>query len=317
LHAIHREGVIAMARYVMRRVLQALTVLLGALILSFVLLRVVPGDPAVLMLPETATPAEIQQMRHSLGVDQPAYAQFGLYVKQVLTGDFGISFRRQAPALPLTLRYLPATFLLAGASLALTILIAIPMGILAALRHNGWLDSLVGVVALLGQSMPTYWLGMILILIFAVQFRVLPTSGFGEPRHLLLPAVTLAFSQVALVTRLMRSSLLEVIRQDYVRTARAKGLSQRVIIFKHALKNALIPVVTVLGLQVGNLLGGAIITETVFAWPGAGSLLVSSIGYRDYPVVQVMVLISAVVFVVINLIVDLGYVLLDPRIAYD
>lgn len=306
-----------MGRYVVRRVLQAVTVMIGALILSFILLRIVPGDPAVLMLPETATPEEIAQMRESLGVNEPLSTQFLVYLKQVVTGDFGLSFRRQTPALPLTLRYLPATFLLATASLVLTILISIPLGILAALKQNGWLDNMVGVVALLGQSMPTYWLGILLILLFSVQLRVLPTSGYGEWRHLILPAVTLAFSQVALVTRLTRSNLLEVVRQDYIRTARAKGLAQRTVIFKHALKNALIPVVTVLGLQVGNVLGGAIITETVFAWPGAGSLLVSSIGFRDYPVVQVMVLISAAVFVVINLAVDLFYVLLDPRIAYD
>lgn len=306
-----------MGRYVVRRVLQAVTVMIGALILSFILLRIVPGDPAVLMLSETATPEEIAQMRESLGVNEPLSTQFLVYLKQVVTGDFGLSFRRQTPALPLTLRYLPATFLLATASLVLTILISIPLGILAALKQNGWLDNMVGVVALLGQSMPTYWLGILLILLFSVQLRVLPTSGYGEWRHLILPAVTLAFSQVALVTRLTRSNLLEVVRQDYIRTARAKGLAQRTVIFKHALKNALIPVVTVLGLQVGNVLGGAIITETVFAWPGAGSLLVSSIGFRDYPVVQVMVLISAAVFVVINLAVDLFYVLLDPRIAYD
>lgn len=306
-----------MGRYVVRRVLQAVTVMIGALILSFILLRIVPGDPAVLMLPETATPEEIAQMRESLGVNEPLSTQFLVYLKQVVTGDFGLSFRRQTPALPLTLRYLPATFLLATASLVLTILISIPLGILAALKQNGWLDNMVGVVALLGQSMPTYWLGILLILLFSVQLRVLPTSGYGEWRHLILPAVTLAFSQVALVTRLTRSNLLEVVRQDYIRTARAKGLAQRTVIFNHALKNALIPVVTVLGLQVGNVLGGAIITETVFAWPGAGSLLVSSIGFRDYPVVQVMVLISAAVFVVINLAVDLFYVLLDPRIAYD
>lgn len=306
-----------MRRYLLRRTLEAIAVLIGALILSFVLLRIIPGDPALLMLPETATPQEIEQVREALGVNRPLPVQFGIFAKQVLTGDFGVSYRRQAPALPLLLQYLPATFKLAGAALLLTVVISVPLGILAAVRQNGWVDNLVGVVTLLGQSMPTYWLGIILILLFSVKLRVLPTSGYGEFKNIIMPALTLAFAQMALVTRLTRSSMLEVIRQDYIRTARAKGLAARVVILRHALKNALIPVVTVLGLQVGNLLGGAIITEQVFSWPGAGSLLISSIGYRDYPVVQVMVLISAAIFVGINLMVDLIYVMLDPRIAYD
>jgi peptide/nickel transport system permease protein len=306
-----------MTAYIIRRALQSLLVLLGALLISFLLLRVVPGDPAVLMLSETATPQEVEQMRRSLGVNEPVYVQFAIYLRQVATGDFGTSFRRQMPALPLALQYIPATLRLAGTAMLLTIAIAIPLGVLAAVYQNGWVDNLVGVLALVGQSMPTFWLGIVLILVVAVRLRWLPTSGYGTWQHLVLPAITLAFAQIALITRLTRSSVLEVIRQDYIRTARAKGLAESIVMLRHTMKNSLIPVVTMLGLQIGNLLGGAIITEAVFGWPGAGSLLVSSINFRDYPVVQVMVLLSAMAFVVINFFVDLIYAALDPRIAYD
>ncbi len=290
-------------------------VLAGALVISFIILRVVPGDPAALMLSDMATPAEVEQMRVSLGVDKPVWEQFGIYLRQLATGDFGFSYRRGAPALPLVLSYIPATVQLGLAALALTIVIAIPLGVVAAIRKNSWIDNTLSVASLAGQSIPVFWLGIMLILVFAVQLGWLPTSGYGEPRYLVLPAVTLAFANIALVARLTRSSMLEVIRQDYIRTARAKGLSERVVMVRHALRNALAPVVTVIGLQIGALLGGAIITETVFGWPGAGALLVSSIAYRDYPVVQVLVVISAVVFVVTNILVDFIYVLLDRRVT--
>ena len=304
-----------MGKYAFARLIQGLIVLAGALVISFVILRVLPGDPASLMLSEMATPAEIEQMRVALGVHEPLWVQFGIYVKQIATGDFGMSYRRGTPALQLVLSYLPATIELAGAALAITILIAIPVGVVAAIRKDSWIDNALSVGALFGQSIPVFWLGIMLILVVAVQFLLLPTSGYGEFRHLVLPAVTLAFSQMALVARLTRSSMLEVVRQDYIRTARAKGLSEWTVMVRHALRNALAPVVTVLGLQIGTLLGGAIITETVFGWPGAGALLVSSITYRDYPVVQVMVVISALIFVVTNVIVDMIYVLLDRRVA--
>jgi ABC-type dipeptide/oligopeptide/nickel transport system permease component len=211
--------------------------------------------------------------------------------------------------------YLPATIELALTALALTIVVAIPVGVLAAVRKNSWIDNALSVGALVGQSLPVFWLGIMLILLVSVQLRLLPTSGYGEPKHLVLPAVTLALSNIALVARITRSSMLEVVRQDYIRTARAKGLSESAVMVRHALRNALAPVVTVLGLQIGTLLGGAIITETVFGWPGAGALLVSSISYRDYPVVQVMVVVSAVIFVVTNLAVDIVYVMLDRRVT--
>lgn len=238
-------------------------------------------------------------------------------VKQIITGDFGMSYRRGTAALPLVLAYLPATFQLAFAALLMTVVVAIPLGVIAAVRKNSWIDNVVSVVALFGQSIPVFWLGIMLILVVSVKLRLLPTSGRGTLQHLVLPTITLASSQIALVARITRSSMLEVLRQDYMRTARAKGLSEQMVMMRHGLKNALAPVVTVLGLQVGTLLGGAIITETVFAWPGAGALLVNSIGYRDYPVVQVMVIISALIFVIINLLVDLLYVALDPRVSYS
>ena len=304
-----------MGRYILKRLIQSLIVLAGALVISFIILRLVPGDPATLMLSDMATPDEIEQMRVALGVHEPLWIQFGIYFKQLVTGDFGISYRRGTPALPLVLSYLPATFELALAALAITLIVAIPIGVIAAIRKNSWIDSALGVVALLGQSLPVFWLGIILILVISVQLRLLPTSGYGEFRHLILPAFTLAFSNIALVARITRSSMLEVIRQDYIRTARAKGLSEGMVMFRHALRNALAPVITVLGLQIGTLLGGAIITETVFGWPGAGALLVSSITYRDYPVVQVMVVASALIFVITNLLVDIAYMMLDRRVS--
>jgi ABC-type dipeptide/oligopeptide/nickel transport system permease component len=294
---------------------QSLIVLAGALVISFVILRVVPGDPAILMLSDMATPDEVERMRIALGVHEPIWVQFGIYLKQIVTGDFGLSYRRGTPALDLVLTYLPATIQLALAALLITIVVAVPLGIVAAVRKNSWIDNALSVGALLGQSLPVFWLGIMLILLVSVQLRLLPTSGYGELRHLILPAITLAFSNIALVARITRSSMLEVIRQDYIRTARAKGLPERTIMVRHALRNALAPVVTVLGLQIGTLLGGAIITETVFGWPGAGALLVSSITYRDYPVVQVMVVISALIFVVTNLLVDIIYVMLDRRVS--
>ena len=304
-----------MGKYILRRMVQSLVVLAGALVISFVILRVVPGDPAVLMLSDMATPDEVERMRVALGVHEPIWIQFGIYLKQIVTGDFGLSYRRGTPALDLVLTYLPATIQLAAAALLITIVVAVPLGIVAAVRKNSWIDNALSVGALLGQSLPVFWLGIMLILLVSVQLRLLPTSGYGELRHLILPAITLAFSNIALVARITRSSMLEVIRQDYIRTARAKGLPERTIMVRHALRNALAPVVTVLGLQIGTLLGGAIITETVFGWPGAGALLVSSITYRDYPVVQVMVVISALIFVVTNLLVDIVYVMLDRRVS--
>lgn len=305
-----------MSKYIIRRLAQSVVVLIGALLLSFIILRIVPGDAALMMLPETATQVEIDMMRQQLGLDQPLHIQIWTYIQQVAHGDFGISLRRGIPALPLFLSFLPKTAILAFTALTVTVIVSIPLGIVSALHQNSKIDSLTSVFALLGQSMPTYWLGIMLILIFSVKLRILPTSGFGTWKHLVMPAVTLGAAHTALVVRLMRSSMLDVLQQDYVRTARAKGLVKHIVIYKHALKNALIPTVTVIALQIGNLLSGAIITEAVFGWPGVGSLIVQSISFRDYPVVQTAVLVSAIIFVFVNLLVDFIYVILDPRIAY-
>jgi len=271
----------------------------------------------MMMMSDMATPEEMAAMRTALGIDKPLPIQFGIYILQVATGDLGLSYRSQTPALGLVVQHLGATFQLALAALVLTLIIAVPLGVLAAIRKGTWVDNALSGFALIGQSIPVFWLGIMLILVVSVQFRLLPTSGSGSWRHIVLPAVTLAAAQIALVARIMRSSMLEVLRQDYMRTAKAKGLSETSVILRHGMRNAFAPVVTVLGLQVGTLLGGAIITETVFAWPGAGSLIVNSIGARDYPVVQAMILVSALVFVVANLIVDIIYVILDPRVSLN
>lgn len=303
-----------MLGFVARRVGQAAIALIGVLAVAFFLLRVLPGDPAALILSEFATPEQVEQLRRSLRLDDPLPVQFADYVRSVLTFDFGDSYLRHRPALIIVAEYLPATFQLTAVALALTVVVAVPLGALAALRRGSWVDHAVSVLGVLGQSMPTFWLGIMLVVLVASRGRLLPTSGYGTMAHLVLPAVTLAFAQIALISRLTRSSVLDVLSQDYLRTARSKGLTESRVMVGHTLRNAILPVVTMIGLQLGGLLGGAVVTETVFGWPGIGSLLVSSIAGRDYPVVQVIILLSAAVFIVVNLILDLAYSLLDPRI---
>jgi ABC-type dipeptide/oligopeptide/nickel transport systems, permease components len=298
-----------------RRVGQALIALLGVIIVSFFLLRVLPGDPAALMLSEFGTPEQVEQLRASMGLDDPLIVQFLHYLADVVTGDFGDSIARHRPALTVVLEYLPATLQLAAAAIVLTLVIAVPLGTLAAWRKGTWVDGVASVVGVLGQSMPTFWIGIMLIVFVAARTGWLPTSGYGELRHLVLPAITLAFAQIALISRLTRSSMLDVLSQDYLRTARSKGVSESRVVFRHGMRNAILPVVTMLGLQLGGLLGGAVVTETVFGWPGIGSLLVSAIGSRDYTVVQVIIVLSAAIFILVNLVLDLLYGLLDPRIT--
>jgi len=304
-----------MKRYLIRRTLEATITLFGTLMILFVILRVIPGDPALMMLSEFATPEELDRVRRQLGLDQSIPVQLWIFLTQIATGDFGISYRTQTPALELVLEFAPATLQLAGTALMLTIVVAIPFGVVAALRKGGFVDYALTGIALLGQSIPVFWLGILFVLVFSVQLGWLPTSGSGGLAHLVLPAITLAFSQIALTARIMRSSALEVMRQDFVRTARAMGHGDGFVVIFHVMRNALAPVVTILGLQMGTLLGGAIVTETVFAWPGAGRLLVESIGAQDYPVVQVMVVFSALIFICTMLLVDVIYVFLDPRVT--
>ena len=305
-----------MQRYVARRLAQAILVVLGVSLVVFVVIRL-SGNPAYLMLSPNATEAERAKLVRDLGLDRPVLVQYATFLRQAVAGDFGRSLRYNQPALPLVLERLPATLQLTAAALIVSLLIAIPAGIAAALCRKTVFDSLTMLAALFGQSMPVFWLGIMLILLFSVRFHVFPTSGSGGVEHLVLPALTLGLYSTARVTRLMRAGMLDVIGQDYVRTAWAKGLPGRTVVLKHALRNTLIPVVTIVGLELGTLLGGAVITETIFAWPGIGRLAVTAIFQRDYPLVQAVVLVTALVFVACNLVVDLAYAWLDPRIRFD
>ncbi len=303
-------------RFLLQRAIHSAVVLFGALTLVFFIVRLVPADPVRIMAGPDASPKEIQATREALGFNKPIYVQYGIYLKNVLKGDLGRSLRQHRPTVSLVLERFPATLQLAFASMLLAVCVAIPAGIFAAVKRGTIYDTLTVAASLLGQSVPTFWMGIVLIMVFAVRLRILPTSGYGGWRHMVLPMATLALYMVALITRMNRSSMLEVLSADYLRTARAKGVKEKLVLLRHALRNALIPVVTVIGLQTGTLLGGAVITETVFAWPGIGSLAVDSITTLDYPVVQAVVILSGGIFVIINFGLDVLYTWLDPRIKY-
>jgi ABC-type dipeptide/oligopeptide/nickel transport system permease component len=304
-------------RYVQQRLLQAVLVVAGITLVVFFLARLAPGDPVDLMLPPDALPAERQAMRESLGLDKPIVVQYTLFLQRAVQGDFGRSLYYKKPVMAIIAEHLPRTMLLAAAALLVALAVAIPVGVLAAVKRDSLFDYLGTVLALLGHSLPGYWLGLMLILLLAVNLRWLPTSGYETPQHLIMPALTLGVSLMAIVMRLTRSGMLDVLNEDYIRTARAKGLDQRVVVMRHALKNTLIPLVTVVGLQLGSLLSGAVIIETVFAWSGVGLVLVTAIGARDYPLIQAGVLFVSIIFVFTNLVVDLIYAALDPRISYQ
>ena len=306
-----------MRTYVVRRLWQSALTLVGVSVLVFVILRVVPGDPAKMLLPEGAPESAIEELNRQLGLREPLHVQYGLFLQSVFRGDFGQSFQYRAPALRVVLERLAATVQLALAAMAITVAVGVTLGIVAAVRRGTGYDYASTVLAVLGQSLPNFWLGIMLILLFGVALRWLPTSGFESWRHLILPSVTLAAFPMALVARLTRSSMLEILGRDFIRTGRAKGLAERAVILRHALRNAAVPLLTVLGLQIGTLLGGAVITESVFAWPGMGKLVVDAIFFRDFPVVQTVLILSATLFVVINLLVDLLYTVIDPRIRYS
>jgi ABC-type dipeptide/oligopeptide/nickel transport system permease component len=302
--------------FVVRKILHTLFVALGVVTLVFAALRL-SGDPAATMLPGDASVDELRDLRRALGLDQPLWAQYLGFLRGAVTGDFGTSFRHQQPALPLVLERLPATLELAGAALLLAVAVALPLGVLAAIYRGRALDVLAMGFAVIGQATPYFWMGIMLILIVSVELGWLPTSGRGGLERLILPAITLGTHFAASLARLTRTSMLEVLGQQFVTTARAKGLSEWSVILGHALKNAAVPVVTLIGLQFGTLLGGAVVTETIFAWPGVGRLAVQSIFVRDYPVVQAGVFVLALTFVAINLVVDLLYGVLDPRIRRE
>ncbi|MDR7468121.1 MAG: ABC transporter permease [Armatimonadota bacterium] len=305
-----------MGRYILARLTQALLVLLGAAVVVFTLLQVA-GDPVVIMMSGTAiSENELQALRRELGLDAPAAVRLVRFLGGLVRGDLGPSLRSGRPALELVLERMPATLLLTGAALTVSLAVAVPVGIVSAVRPNGFLDLLGRTLAVVGQATPVFWLGIMMILVFAVELRWLPAGGYGTWAHLVMPAAVLGLYPMARIARLLRSSLLEVIRQDYIRTARAKGLAEPRIVSRHALRNAAIPVVTVVGLTFGGLIGGAVVTETIFAWPGVGQLAVQAIYNRDANVVQAAVLVGALAFTLVNLLVDVLYAALDPRVRY-
>ncbi len=302
-----------MKHFLQRRLVDLAITVLGVSTLVFLLLRL-SGDPVLQMLPANASEQARQDLRHSLGLDEPLQLQYIRFVGGIFRGDLGNSLQYKRPATSMVAETMPNTIALTLIAMLLSVVIAIPAGIVSALYRNTWTDKIIMVVTLLAQSLPYFWLGIMLILLFSVQLRWLPTSGTGTPAHLIMPAITLAVYSVARSTRLIRSSILDVLGQDYVRTAKSKGLKDPTILRRHVLRNAAIPVVTLLALDFGVLLGGAVVTETIFAWPGVGRMIVDSIVLRDYPVVQAGVIYLAVIFVLINSLIDLSYSILDPRI---
>ena len=326
-----------MSRYVAKRVLHTLLVLLGVSLMTFALIHMTPGDPVLVMLGTDATPSELDRLRHLLGLDQPLYVQYAQYLGRLLTGQMGDSiFQHQAVSKLIGDRF-PATVELTLAAMSIAVVLGMLTGVISAVVPYSLFDVTAMLIALAGVAMPVFWLGMLAILLFSLQLGWLPSFGRGEPfvqavqywfrtgdpsdvvdslRHIVLPALTLGAFSAALISRLVRSALLEVLGQDYVRTARAKGLAQAPVIAQHALPNALIPVITVIGLQVGTLLGGAVLAETIFAWPGMGRLLIQAISQRDYPLVQGIVMVTALAVSIINVIVDLLYATINPRVRY-
>jgi ABC-type dipeptide/oligopeptide/nickel transport system permease component len=306
-----------MIRYVSIRLLFALPALWLILTMVFLLAHIVPGDPVAQMLGEGARAEDLTQLRHALGLDLPLPVQYGRYLAGVLHGNLGESFRFQQPVLKVVAEHYPATLELAVVALLICALIGIPAGVLAAHKRGERTDHAVGVLTLFGLSVPNFALGPVLILLFSVVFGWLPVSGRGGVAHLILPAFTLGAALAAILTRMVRTSVIEELSADYVRTARAKGVSESGVLFRHALRNALIPILTILGLQFGTLLAGTIVTESIFSWPGIGRLAVQAIGARDYPLLQGCILLIAVSYVFVNLVTDLVYALVDPRVRFE
>ena len=316
-----------MLQFLSRRVLRAVVALWGIVTIVFIVMRL-SGDPVPLMLPPDAPTAEMNRVRAELGLDQPIPVQYLIFLGNVMRGDLGRSIHMRQPAIDIALERLPATIELALTAFALAVVVALPAGLVSAAKRNSIWDNLAMLFALIGQSAPTFYIGIMLILVLGLQLGWFPVSGRGDgtwlnPKdwptmfnHVFLPAITLGAFAMASIARLTRSAVLEVMRQDYIRTARAKGLNDIAVLVRHNLKNAAIPIVTIMGLQFGTLLGGAVVTETVFSWPGIGLLAIKSIGSRDYPIVQSSVLLVAMAFVLVNFLVDLAYGWLDPRIRY-
>jgi peptide/nickel transport system permease protein len=290
-------------------------VLFGISIFVFLLMYFTPGDPAVLMLGEGAPPEQLEALREAMGLNDPFYVQYYRWLRNAVRGDLGRSLRSKKLVTEEILDRLPATTELAVAAVAFAVIVGVPVGILSATKPNSWFDNLAMVAALTGVGMPVFWQGIMLILIFSVHLRWLPSSGrMGGLEYLILPAITLGTASTASIARLTRSAMLEVLQQDYIRTARSKGLPRRMVTFRHALRNALIPVVTMIGLQFGGLMSGAVLTETIFAWPGIGRMIVDAINNKDFPLVQGTIMTFALMYALVNLIIDVTYALLDPRL---
>ena len=308
-----------MLAYVLRRLVGTVPVLLGVTLVVFAMTWLTPGDPVVALLGESAqgiTGPARDALRRELGLDRPWPVQYLEYVRGLAQGDLGMSVRSRRPVMREVLDRLPATAELALAGLAIAVVVGVSLGVAAALRKRTWVDALAIAVALVGVSVPVFWSGFLLMLVFSLELGWLPASGRGTARHLVLPALTVGIASAAFIARITRGAVLETLGQDYVRTARAKGVVERVVVVRHALRNALLPIVTVIGLQLGSLLGGAVLTETVFAWPGVGRMLVDAILARDLPLVQGSVLVVSLIFILINLVVDLSYAAINPRVRY-
>ena len=305
-----------MRRYLTRQLIQLVVVVFGISLLAFGILHIL-GDPVLLLLPQNAGKEEFERYRHLLGLDRPLYVQYWKFVSRAVLGDFGKSWYADTSAFKLVIERMPPTIYLTFAGLLVALLISLPLGILAALKRHSWIDSLCTAVAVAGQAAPLFWLGIMMIIVFSVRLRLLPASGYGTWQNFLMPAFCLGAALAPITMRLVRSGVIEVLNMEFIKTARAKGLAEPTVVIKHAFRNVCIPVVTVLGLQFGAVLTGAVITETIFAWPGVGRLLIQSISFRDYPLVQGCILLIAVTYVSMNLLTDVVYGFLDPRIRYE
>jgi peptide/nickel transport system permease protein/oligopeptide transport system permease protein len=304
----------SMIRYILIRIMYAIPTLIGAMIVMFILIRMLPGDPARLIAGPEALEQDVERIREQLGLNKPLYIQFIDYMSSILRGDFGVSLKYGTPVIKEIMARLPYTIVLAIVAEAIAVSISLPLGVLSALNPRSRLSYMISTLSLVGASVPIFWIGLIFIYIFAVNLKLLPSSGAESPRHLILPAVTLALLLIGNLTRITRASVMDVLGSNHVITAVSKGLAPRIILFRHVLRNAFIPIITIIGIQTGALLGGAVVTETVFAWPGIGSLLVDSLFYRDYPLAQGIILFIVFVFITINILIDILYAYIDPRI---
>jgi peptide/nickel transport system permease protein len=306
-----------MFRYILKRLGYTVFVILGVTIITFFLLKLAPGNPARLMLPETATEEQVHNMEIHLGLDKPLYVQYSKFIVNVAHGDLGTSMFYMKPNSQLIAERFPATMKLAFASVAVSLIIAIPLGVVAGVKRGSFIDFISMLFALIGQSMSNVWLGILLILVFAVKLRLVPAMGYGSWINLILPSCTMAAALASLTTRMVRSGMVDVLQEDYITATYARGVSPFEVIFKYAFRNAMLPVVTIVGMEIGMLLGGSVVTEKIFGWPGLGSLTIQAIGLRDFPLVQAILLVISTVFVLVNLLVDIIYTLVDPRMKLE